>query len=232
MKLLAFSSSRTGDSGYLEPAVKVIKNYLGPKALHFAFVPFASTGSYENYLQKVCNGLSPLPHHIELVNGDNAWKLINQCDGIMVGGGNTFKLLHNLYELDLVELIREKVREGIPYVGWSAGSNILGPSIATTNDMPILQPKSFKALHVLPFQINPHYYNIDVSGFNGETRDIRLREFLAVNPSAIVIALPEGTYLTAEDTEILFHGEAGYEFRKDGPDIIVKELTDEMKCPV
>src|SRR5690606_31256755 len=138
---------------------------------------------YEAYARKVREGLkNPLLNIIPVLPG-NAKKLIQDADGIMVGGGNTFKLLHDIYQLDLLSLIQEKVNTGTPYIGWSAGSNITGLSIATTNDMPIIEPPSFKALGFFPFQINPHYLNLTTEGFHGETRDQRLEEFLKLNPS-------------------------------------------------
>lgn len=206
MNVLALSSSRAGHSGYLEPGLPLIEKLLGTKARRLAFIPFASTDSYDDYFDKVKSALSWLPHSVEMVHEKNAAPILKTCDGILVGGGNTFKLLHDLYEHELVDLIRSRVKQGVPYIGWSAGSNILGTSIGTTNDMPIIQPKSFEALGIFPFHINPHYFNQTIEGQNGETRDMRIEEFLQQNPETTVIAIPEGCALLMEGRKINYRG--------------------------
>lgn len=213
MKILALSSSRAGNSGYLEPAIPFVKELTADEDIRFAFIPFASVGSGNDYYQRVKTGFTKLPLLIEPATSGNAREVIERCGGIMVGGGNTFKLLHDLYELDIIELIRAKVKSGTPYIGWSAGANILGPTIATTNDMPIIQPKSFNALNIFPFHINPHYYNQPVAGFNGETRDQRIEEFLAMNSNSEVVALPEGAALMMRGDKIEVMGRESFRFR-------------------
>lgn len=206
LQILALSSSRVGNSAYLEMAAPVIKSFLPAEPQTIAFIPYASVDSYDDYAEKVREGLSSLQHNIELATTANAKELIQSSDVIMIGGGNTFKLLHDLYELNLIETIKAKVQDGAPYIGWSAGANLTGTTICTTNDMPIVQPQRFDAFGIFPFQINPHYHNIVMEGFNGETRDQRLEEFLKLNPGKKVFCLPEGTYLKLQEGELVFDG--------------------------
>lgn len=206
-RILAFSSSRVANGAYLEKAVPAINNFLGSESLHIAFVPFASVDSYDDYTAKVKQGLQTLPHTIQTVTPADAKEVLQKTDVIMVGGGNTFKLLHDLYEADVVELIKQKVQNGTPYIGWSAGSNLAGPTICTTNDMPIIEPKNFAAFGFFPFQINPHYHNIVMEGFHGETRDQRLEEFLKLNLLKQVVCLPEGTAIRCENGITTFIGD-------------------------
>lgn len=209
LRILALSSSRAGNGAYLQTALPAIKSFLSKKNLRIAFVPFASVDTdYEAYTNKVREALAPLPYSVQTAGPDNAKEIIGQSNAIMVGGGNTFKLLHNLYHLNVLEVIQQKVRGGTPYIGWSAGSNITGATISTTNDMPIIQPQSFKALRFFSFQINPHYYNAAPQGFHGETRDQRLEEFLRLNSAAAVVCLPEGTALKLEDGVLTFLGQS------------------------
>lgn len=195
-RILAFSSSRVGNGEYLQTAVPFIKELLGDTLLQIAFIPFASVDNdFDDYTLKVKKGLETLPYTLTTVTPDNAAETITKAAAIMVGGGNTFKLLHDIYYLKLLDIIRDTINKGVPYIGWSAGSNILGPTIGTTNDMPVIEPKSFNALGLLPFQINPHYSNFNPAGHNGETRDQRLEEFIKLNPGLPIVGLPEGTGL-------------------------------------
>ena len=207
IRVLALSSSRSAGGAYLAPALPLIRDMLGSVPQQIAFVPFASVArDYDHYTAMVREALAALPHTIRMVDPAQAEHSIEQSDVVMVGGGNTFKLLHDLYHSGALDAIRRKVLSGAPYIGWSAGSNVAGLTIATTNDMPIIEPQSFRALALLPFQLNPHYINIQTEGFHGETRDQRLSEFAVLNPGICVVCLPEGTALLRDGESLKFTG--------------------------
>jgi dipeptidase E len=217
-RILAFSSSKAGNGGYLEAAAPVIKDFLGDRVLNIAFIPFASVDNdYDEYTSMVKKALQDLPFRIDTVLPGNAKEVIERADVIMAGGGNTFKLLHDIYEFKLLDIIRDKAGNSTPYIGWSAGSNIICPTIGTTNDMPVIEPKSFNALGLLPFQVNPHYTNTKPEGHNGESRDQRLEEFIKLNPGVPIVALPEGTALKLENGMLKFIGQMpGFLFYSEG----------------
>ncbi len=195
MRLLLLSNS-SSDAGYLVHAYPWITEVLGG-ARRAVFVPFAGvTIGWDDYASRVRDALLPLG--VEVIGAHrarDARSAIEKADAVLVGGGNTFALLRELYARDLLSVIRDRVGAGAPYVGWSAGSNVACPTIRTTNDMPVVEPPSLDALGLVPFQINPHYTDAVPRGHRGETRSERLAEFVALNPGLSVVALPEGTAL-------------------------------------
>jgi dipeptidase E len=164
-------------------------------------------------------------------------RALGEAEAIFIGGGNTFRLLNELCQRDLLEPIRARVRRGLPYLGISAGANVACPTIMTTNDMPIVRPPSFAALALVPFQINPHYFTGQVhvktdDGYHehfGETRDDRLREFHELNDTP-VIGLWEGGLLRLEQDRLLLLGAPARLFHKDRPpeDVTPGTFLDRM----
>jgi dipeptidase E len=208
-----------------------LRDFLGTSVRRVLFVPFAAVISSEDgYRDKVRRHFGPLGFEVESLHEvDDARAAVEGADALAVGGGNTFKLLRGLYDAGVVELVRARVGAGMPYVGWSAGSNVACPTIRTTNDMPIAEPPSFSAFGLVPFQINPHYTDYHPPGHMGETRDERLGEFVHVNPGVRVLGLREGTMLRVEGEEIELLGDkpARYFIKGEEPrDIAPEESFD------
>src|SRR5687767_10626263 len=197
MRLLLLSNSKNYGGQYLEHAKPVIKEYLAADVKTVLFVPFAGVRvSYDDYTSLVRTHFEEMGYKIVSVHElDNPNEAVRNAEAIAVGGGNTFHLLQKLYETGLFESIRTRVREGAPFMGWSAGSNVACPTIKTTNDMPIIEPRSFKALGLVPFQINPHYTDALIPNHQGETRADRIAEFVEINPDLYVVGLREGSIL-------------------------------------
>jgi dipeptidase E len=206
--LLLLSSSRAGNSGYLEPALPLLSDHIGVGEL--LFIPYAGvTIGYDAYCDMVASALAPIGITIRGIHTyPDPVQAIKQARAIAVGGGNTFRLLEQLYQHQLIEPIRAAVAQGVPYVGWSAGSNIAGLTIRTTNDMPIIEPPSFSALQLVPFQLNPHYSDYQPPGFHGETRDQRLAEFMVLHATVPILALREGTALTINGDSMKLVGDS------------------------
>lgn len=205
MKILMLSSSKVGDGGYLESAKEMIVDHL--KGISdVLFIPFAGvTVGWDDYTDAVCKALPEL--QVKSIHQyEEPKQAIIEAKAILVGGGNTFNLLNQLYQQDLIGNLKAKVASGMPYIGWSAGSNICGHSIRTTNDMPIIEPPSFDALSFVPFQLNPHYSDYHPPGFNGETRAQRIAEFCVLNPQMPVIGIREGTALQRIDNSLTLLG--------------------------
>jgi dipeptidase E len=205
--LLLLSNSRMPTTGYLEHAIDAIRETLGD-AKNVVLIPYASvTIAWDSTAKNVRNALESLGIQITAIHHfKDPAAALRECDAVMVNGGNTFNLLHHLRRKELIVPLRNEIFKGKPYIGWSAGSGICAPTIRTTNDMPIIDPSGMDALGVIDFQLNAHYSNVVPEGWMGETRDQRLAEFCALNPTVPVFGLPEGDWLRARGTEIALHG--------------------------
>ena len=208
MRLLLISNSTNAGEEYLEYPVPYIKKFLGEESLDCAFIPYAGVSlSFDEYITKVRKRFKEAGHNISSVHEtQDPVDLIRSSDAIVVGGGNTWHLLKMIQDNKLIEPIVKKKKKGKPYIGWSAGSNMACPTIKTTNDMPIIEPESFKAFNLIPFQINPHYLDANPEGHAGETREARIEEFLEVNKYTYVLGLREGTMLLLENGQLRLEG--------------------------
>ena len=202
MKLLLISNSASPGEKYLEKAAADLAQHLGKAGENTLLIPFAAvTYSFDKYDEKVNTALSN--YHIQ-VTGIHSYPdpiaAVNRAEAILVGGGNTFQLIKMMQEQGLIRAIRERVLYGgVPYAGWSAGSNVACPTICTTNDMPVVEPQSFEAFGFVPYQINPHYLDAHPEGHGGETREQRILEYIAANPGRYVVGLREGCRLFVDD---------------------------------
>ncbi len=172
------------------------------------FIPYAGvTISYDEYTAAVAGALAATHTTVTGIHtlADKPAAL-HQAQAIAVGGGNTFHLLATLQQENLLAPVRAAVAGGTPYAGWSAGANVACPTLMTTNDMPIAQPADFKALNLIDFQINAHYTTKTIPGHGGESRDMRIRELLTLNPEMKVVGLPEGNLLALQDDQWYLRG--------------------------
>src|SRR5690554_2570799 len=208
MRLLLISNSTNPGEGYLEYPKQHIKDFLEEKATNAIFIPYAAvTFSFEEYEKKVNERFAEIGHHVTSIHRFiNPVDAIENADAIVVGGGNTWQLVKMLQEKGLMKVIRKKVKMGTPYIGWSAGSNIACPTLKTDNDMPITEPLKFKTLKLVPFQINPHYLDDHPANHGGETREMRINEFIEVNQDVHVVGLRESTMLLREGDELALIG--------------------------
>lgn len=194
--LLLSNSTLPGTEFFTWPR-PYVKAFLGNTKKKLVFIPFAAVNlSFDEYEEKVREVFADMGYDVvSLHRLNDKISALTEADGIVTGGGNSFALLHRMHEYKLIEPIQKRVRDGLPYIGWSAGANLGCPTIMTTNDMPIVQPPSLHALNIIPVQINPHYHEMKFEGQGGETRKERLEEFIAFNPEKKVIGLPEGMLL-------------------------------------
>jgi len=206
--IIIASTSTLHGGDYLE--------YLLPELrLHFEhcktilFIPFARPGgiSHDEYTAKVALAFAKINKEVKGIHEyEDFSKAIKNAEGIFTGGGNTFLLVNQLYENNIMTVLADAVKNGIPYLGTSAGSNICGLTMQTTNDMPIIYPPSFETLGLIPFNLNPHYLDSDTQTKHmGETRETRINEFHSFN-NIPVLGLREGSWIEVKDDTITLKG--------------------------
>ena len=226
-RILLISNSTLFGSGYLDHAEAEIRDFLG-NIKRVLFVPYAlynrdayAASARERFARMGCEVSS-------VHNAADPFVALEEAESIFIGGGNTFRLLKTLYDHSLLDPIRQRVAEGMPYIGSSAGSNVAGPTIKTTNDMPIVQPPSFDALALVSFQINPHYLDPDPNSKHmGETREKRIQEFLEENDTP-VLGLREGAMARCENGSTILKGSTGARIFRKGHDPIETLPGDQL----
>jgi dipeptidase E len=207
-RILLISNSTVHGRGYLDHVEDEIRIFLGP-AKSILFFPFALFDR-NDYAAKAKARFGAMGYALESAHAvPDPQRAIDRTDAIFIGGGNTFRLLKSLQDLDLLEPIRRKVKGGAPYIGSSAGSNVAGPTIKTTKDMPIVQPRSFDSLGLVPFQISPHFRDPDPNSTHmGETQEERILQFLEENETPVV-GMREGAWLLCENGAVTLKGKTG-----------------------
>lgn len=228
MQLLLISSSTVHGSGYLDHAETEIRDFLGAGVKRVLFVPFA-LHDRDTYAATAQKRFAKMGYELSsLHTATNAKQVVKYAGAIFIGGGNTFRLLKALYDVDVLEPIRKRVADGMPYIGSSAGSNVAGPTIKTTNDMPIVEPPSFDALNLVWFQINPHYLDAAPNSTHmGETREQRLLQFHEEN-STPVAAIREGAMLRIENGVTMLKGSSGARIFRQGFEPVETQPGDQL----
>lgn len=226
--ILASTSTLHGEN-YLE-YLKPHLTDLYKKIDEILFIPYARPGriSHEEYTSRASEAFSEAGIKVRGIHEfDNAVQAVKNAKGIFTGGGNTFLLVSELYRNKLMNVLKEVVLDGTPYLGTSAGTNIGGLSMQTTNDMPIVYPPSFKTLALVPFNINPHYLDPDPEiKHKGETRETRIKEFHGLN-SQPVVGLREGSWLKIRDNKVTLKGHLRARiFKKDKVPFEIETGTD------
>lgn len=210
MNVLLFSNGKVaGNTSLLEFGIDWVAEAIertGAKKL--LFIPFAMIrGEYDDRLAQLNSVVAPFGASVTGIHqAQDPVEAIKAADGFIVSGGNTWVLNKMLHDQGLIGPLRKAIlKQDKLYIGWSAGTNIACPTIRTTNDMPIVSAAILPSLNLVPFQINPHYIEANISGHMGETRDERIEEFLIQNPHEIVVGIPEGTMLKVEGDKLTYH---------------------------
>ncbi len=207
-RVLLISNSTLYGSGYLDHAESEIRDFLGGLR-SVLFIPYALYDR-DAYSAMARERFKAMGYELASVhNGPDVVRAVDETEAVFIGGGNTFRLLKALYDFKLIAAIRRRVAEGMPYIGSSAGSNVAGPTIKTTKDMPIVEPPSFTALGLVRFQISPHYQDPDPNSTHmGETQEERILQFLEEN-DATVVGMREGAMVRVERGSATLKGSSG-----------------------
>lgn len=208
-RIIIASTSTLHGGGYLEYLLPTLSVHFNT-VKNLLFIPFARPSgiTHDEYTRKVSEAFAQIGITVQGIHEfDNPIEALENAEGIFTGGGNTFLLVTQLYKTGIIETLEKVVKNGTPYLGTSAGSNICGLTMGTTNDMPIVYPPSFNTLGFVPFNINPHYLDpIEGSTHMGETRETRINEFHHFN-SQPVLGLREGSWLEVSGNKITLKGE-------------------------
>lgn len=230
-KIIIASTSTLHNGGYLEYLLPVLRTHFeGVKNL--LFIPYARPSglTHSAYTEKVSEAFAKIDIHVKGIHEfENAIEAIENAEGIFTGGGNTFVLVSELYKHQLLDVIVKVVKKGTPYLGTSAGSNICGLTMGTTNDMPVVYPPNFRTLGLVSFNINPHYLDPDTNSTHmGETRETRIKEFHFYNPQP-VLGLREGSWLEVKGESIKLKGTLTARLFKQNQTPIEIESETELK---
>ena len=231
MQLLLLSNSTNQGEEYLGWPREILGKFIKTNIIKSClFVPYAGvTVTWDDYAQRVQDVFSVWGCTVQSVHTVNDPILsVSQAECIVVGGGNTFRLVQMMQKTGILAAIRKKVLSGTPFIGWSAGSNVACPTLCTTNDMPITQPSSFKTLNLVPFQINPHYLDANPEGHGGETREQRINEFQALNKEVVVVGLRETTALLIDGNNLRLLGNRSMRLFEAGKEPVELEPGDEI----
>jgi dipeptidase E len=230
-QILLVSNSTLHGRGYLDHVEEEIRDLLG-SARRVLFFPYA-LHDRDGYAVKTAARFAAMGYEMQSAHtASRPQDAVAEAEAIFIGGGNTFRLLKAIQDLELLEPIRRRIGGGVPYIGSSAGSNVAGPTIKTTNDMPIVQPRSFESLGLVPFQINPHFQDPDPDSTHmGETREERIVQFLEENETP-VLGMREGAWVRAEEGRVTLGGTRGARIFCRGKSPVEKASGDEISSLV
>jgi len=228
MKLLLISNSTNPGEDYLGWTMPFLEDFLKKNNVKTAlFVPYAGVKvkkvsadpdpqtleeSYDNLFWRADKVFQTFGVTLQSIHhAKNPAEAVKNAECVIVSGGNTFHLVYELHRNKLMDVLRNRALDGMPYIGWSAGSNIACPTLRTTNDMPIIEPESFNCLNLIPFQINPHYLDTKnhPKKHGGETREDRINEFLAVNKEITIVGLRESSLLEVNGKTMILKAKKG-----------------------